>query len=68
MKVTQLRVDSGDDGCSNVTVWADCHSAEDVEDLIQWLRFAARLMRQWDQYRKARAATNVARITDASRA
>lgn len=68
MKVTQLRIDSGADGCSTVTVWADCHSAEDIDDLIRWLCLAGRLTKQWQQYRKTKRATNVARITDASRA
>ncbi len=56
MKVSRLETDSEEDGSTKVTVWCECRTPEDIEDLIAWLRLAGGMLRQWKGKRRKRVA------------
>jgi hypothetical protein len=43
----QKRIDCCDDGNSEVSVWCELNSPEDVEMLIAWLKLAKTMMVGW---------------------
>lgn len=61
MKISGLKILGGNNGRTIVEVWADCHTVEDIDDIIAWLQMAKTVMIKWDKInekatRKAKAA------------
>jgi len=53
MDIKDLRVRALSSGKNKVEVWVDCHTAQDVDDLIAWLKLSKSMMRAWEkQYAK----------------
>jgi hypothetical protein len=51
----QQRIDCCEDGETEISVWGDLDSPEDVEQLIAWLKLAKNLMVGWKRiHEKAR--------------
>lgn len=61
MRINHLKINGGNNGMTIVEVWADCHTVEDIDDIIAWLQMAKTVMIKWDKIngkaaRKAKAA------------
>jgi len=52
MKATELRIESEFDGSGIVKVWVDCHSPEEIEDIVVWLELARTLLVKWRARRR----------------
>ena len=39
----------GNNSQTIVEVWADCHTVQDCEQIIEWLQLAKANMRQWEK-------------------
>jgi hypothetical protein len=53
MDISDLKIEC--DGRTCVKVWAKCHSAEDIDDMIAWLHLAKGLMLKWEKIRARNA-------------
>lgn len=42
-------MDFEDKGVARVSVWALCHTPDDCEQMIAWLRLAQNNLRQWEK-------------------
>lgn len=49
MRVDELSMEYAHCGVMTVKVWAKCHSVEDCEQLIEWLKLAQHNMREWQK-------------------
>ncbi len=47
MDITNLEIEC--DGPPCIKVWAKCHTSEDVDDIIAWLRLAQSMMVKWEK-------------------
>jgi len=55
MDITSLEWEADSKGNPKISVWAKCHTVEDVEDMIAWLHLAKDMMRKWEKIRSNRA-------------
>lgn len=55
MDITSLEWESDSKGNPKISVWAKCHTVEDVDDIIAWLHLAKDMMRKWEKIRSKRA-------------
>lgn len=53
MDLTNLEIEC--EGKTCIKVWAKCHNAEDVDDIIAWLRLAKDVMIKWEKIRARNA-------------
>lgn len=51
LNATALDVNCQDDGRASVRVNVTCHSPDDVDDVIEWLKLAQDVMVKWDAIR-----------------
>jgi hypothetical protein len=59
MKVHTLRVDCNNDGDLAVSIWVDCDTAAEIDDLITWLRLAKTFAQGWNRRKRAKQANVV---------
>ena len=55
MDITSIGWEADSEGNPKISVWAKCHTVEDVEDIIAWLHLAKDMMRKWEKIRSSRA-------------
>lgn len=48
MKVKELKMDFDAGGNTEVAVWVDCETTEDIDAIIEWLKMAKKAMLAWD--------------------
>jgi len=46
-----LKIDSHGDGHTEVELWFDVENECDIDDIIEWLRWAKSIMRKWKNLR-----------------
>ncbi len=56
MDITSLEWEADSKGNPKISVWAKCHTVEDVEDIIAWLHLAKDMMRKWEKIREKRGS------------
>jgi hypothetical protein len=49
MQISELSMNFGYNGKTIVTAWCKCHTADDVEEIIAWLKMAKDNMRAWEK-------------------
>lgn len=49
MQISGLNMDYMHNGKATASVWCKCHSVEDCEEIIRWLRMAQANMKQWQK-------------------
>lgn len=52
LDVTSLGLNCTADGDTCVTIWAKCWTADDIDDVIAWLKLAKAAMQKWETIRK----------------
>jgi hypothetical protein len=55
MDITSLEFEIDSKCRPKVSVWAKCHTVEDVDDIIAWLHLAKDMMRKWEKIRSKHA-------------
>lgn len=56
MKVQDLKIESAANGTTCVKFWCECHSADDVDDIVAWLELAKTVMVEWERIREQHRA------------
>jgi hypothetical protein len=54
LDVTTLDVKCKADGTLRVEVWCKCSTANDIDDVIAWLKLAQRMQAEWEEIRADR--------------
>lgn len=49
MDIKELRMKFGCNGKMFVDVWAECHTAQDCDQIIEWLQLAKANMKHWEK-------------------
>lgn len=49
MDITTLEISCDAKGKTRVNVWAKCHSPQDVDDIIAWLRLSKNVIEKWEK-------------------
>jgi len=55
LKISNLDVRCDRSQRQHLEIWCECHSVEDVDDLMAWLLLAKDMMKKWDRIRSRRA-------------
>ena len=49
MRIKELTMKFGNNSQTIIDVWAECHTAQDCDQIIEWLQLAKTNMRQWEK-------------------
>jgi hypothetical protein len=49
MRIDNLEMTYGHNGKATAKIWVQCHTPEDVEEIIAWLKMAKDNMRAWEK-------------------